>query len=414
MEARDPGLDPEELALERLLYDWRDRRERLAAWRSPRCGDDLLYPSQRADVSLSLGFSVTGASEFVSLPNRREAAPTSVPGRRNISGRDSAPRLARPDVETLLLLQRSAGNAAVTRLLSDVSGRRSVLARQPPAPAPTDAPRTSGPSGRTQQQLRASVLGPLKGVRNRLKKGASRSSLAPAATHLAAAASSWRAIIGGAREGGSYPYYTLDSAVAKLNALVDPKLSKRVQKPFEKAIERVTAFGALMKAYKPPTGQPQGGQPASDTKALEREAAASAKVAENTITSLRTLIKSLESEKDLKAVLSDARAQQNAFFGLVLPGESGGISGEASEAWDAFREGLAALEVLSEDLNPGIESVDWEVGILIDALEKDLETPAQPSAQPSGGRAPAPAPTPRKKTIWERAIEGEPSPAPAP
>jgi hypothetical protein len=31
VEAREPGFDPEELALERLLYDWRDRRERLAA-----------------------------------------------------------------------------------------------------------------------------------------------------------------------------------------------------------------------------------------------------------------------------------------------------------------------------------------------------------------------------------------------
>lgn len=338
----------------------------------------------------------------------------SAPDGRSVSGPDSAPRLARPDGETLLLLQRRVGNAAVTRLLSDVSGWRSVLARQPPAPAPTDVPATSGPSDRTKQQLRGSVLGPLEGVRNRLKKGASRSSLAPAATHLAAAASSWKAIIGGAREGGSYPYYTLDSAVAKLNALVDPKLSKHVQKPFEKAIERVTAFAALMKAYKPPTGQPQVGQPASDTKALEREAATSAKLAENTITSLRTLIKSLESEKDLRAVLSDARAQQNAFFGLVSPGESGGISGEAGEAWDAFREGLAALEVLSEDLNHGIESVNWEVGILISSLEKDLETPAQPSAPPPGGPAPAPAPTPSKKTIWDRAIEGEPSPAPAP
>jgi len=354
-------------------------------------------------------FSVTGASEFVSLPIRREDAATSVPIRENGSGSNSAPRLARPDGETLLRLQRSVGNAAVTRLLSDVSGLPSVLARQPPAPAPTDAPSTSGPSERTRQQLRYSVLHPLEGVRNRLTKGASRSSLAPAATYLAAAASSWRAIIGGAREGGSYPYYTLDSAVAKLNALVDPKLVKHVRKPFEKALERVTAFAALMKAYKAPTGQ--GGQPAADTKALEREAAASAKVAENTITSLRTLIKSLESEKDLKAVLSDARAQLMTFLGLVLPGD-GSIAVEASEAWDAFRQGLAALEVLSEDLNSGIESVNHEVGILITTLEEDLKTPAQPSAPPSGG--PSPAPAPPKKTIWDRAIEGEPSPAPVP
>jgi hypothetical protein len=255
-------------------------------------------------------------------------------------------------------------------------------------------------------------LGPLKGVRNRLTKGASRSSLAPAATYLAAAASSWKAIIHGAREGGSYPYYTLDSAVAKLNAIVDPKLSKHVRKPFEKALERVTAFAALMKGYKAPTGQPQGGQPAPDAKARESEAAASAKVAENTITSLRTLIKSLESGKDLRAVLSDARAQQNAFFALVLPGD-GGIAVEASEAWDAFRDGLAALDVLSDDLNSGIESVDYEVGILIASLEENLKEPAQPSAPPSGGPSPAPAPPP-KKTIWDRAIEGEPSPTPAP
>ena len=355
---------------------------------------------------------MTGVSEFMSLPIRREDAVTSAPARQNVSGSNSAPRLARPDGETLLRLQRSVGNAAVTRLLSDVSGLPSVLARQPPAPAPTDAPATSGPSERTRQQLRYSVLRPLEGVRNRLTKGASRSSLAPAATYLAAAASSWRAIIGGAREGGSYPYYTLDSAVAKLNALVDPKLVKRVRKPFEKALERVTAFAALMKAYKAPTGQPQAGQPASNTKALESEAAASAKVAENTITSLRTLIKSLESEKDLKAVLSDARAQLMTFFGLVLPGD-GGVAVEASEAWDAFREGLAALEVLSEDLNSGIESVNYEVGILITTLEEDLKPPAQPSAPPSGGPSPAPVPPP-KKTIWDRAIEGEPSPAPAP